>query len=149
MRTGEKPVYWGIKSRQMKNLFFLVPTLFLLLFNNACRPAAGDPTANALPASFFKTWKHSFEEDGPDWLAYRPGDFNFPPARGREGFEIKENGEFILHGIAPSDGTIMVKGTWKLSEDKIIHAAFNSEDQEPMSFRIISIEEDLLKISRQ
>ena len=44
----------------------------------------------------YKHWIHSHEEDTEDKKVYRPSTFEFPPSRGRDGFEIKENGEFIL-----------------------------------------------------
>jgi hypothetical protein len=40
-------------------------------------------------------WLHSYEEDSADALVFRPGDFDFPPARGRDGFELRDDGSAI------------------------------------------------------
>ena len=50
----------------------------------------------------FKHWTHSREEDSEGIKVYRPNEYNFPPSRGREGFEL---------GVAlPSGKEIQVLG---------------------------------------
>ncbi len=55
------------------------------------------------PQEIFKHWIHSHEEDGDDYRIFRPSSYEFPLSRGREGFEIKENGTFIWYRIAPAE----------------------------------------------
>lgn len=64
----------------------------------------------------FGTWMRSQEEDtdpNASWLLYRPGTFNFPPARGRSGFIVQKGGKFALLGPSPSDLSDTVWGSWK------------------------------------
>ncbi len=42
-----------------------------------------------LPPELFQHWMHSHEEDSGDVQVYRPADYDFPPARGRRGFELQ------------------------------------------------------------
>lgn len=63
-------------------------------------------------------WQHSYEDDKGDTLAFRPKEYDFPPSRGREGFEFKENGVFKKYAIAPADGIITINGNWKELEEE-------------------------------
>jgi len=58
-------------------------------------PTIVQVAAKTLPSQIFRRWTHSREEDRADILVYRPKDYPFPPARGREGLEFRKNGEFI------------------------------------------------------
>jgi hypothetical protein len=71
-----------------------------------------------VPLEIFEHWIHSHEEDTEDVKVYRPHDYVFPPTRGRTGFEIKENGEFIQYDIAPACGVEKVMGRWKAEGKK-------------------------------
>jgi hypothetical protein len=64
------------------------------------------------PAELFQHWVHSHEEDSGDVQVYRPADYDFPPARGRRGFELRPDGEAILYGPSPSDRPEATTGTW-------------------------------------
>jgi hypothetical protein len=64
----------------------------------------------------FGTWMRSQEEDtdpNASWLLYRPGTYNFPPARGRSGFIVQKGGKFALLGPSPADRSDTVWGKWK------------------------------------
>jgi hypothetical protein len=93
----------------------------------------------------YQHWIHSFEEDEKDkkLTVYRPSRFNFPPARGREGFEIKRNGIFIWHPISPLDGNDTIEETWKLKDHKIMITG-----KENKEFKIIELTKDKLIISK-
>lgn len=79
---------------------------------------------NTLPdkTDLYQHWIHSYEDDNTvqEYRTYRPSTYPFPPARGREGFEIKENGIFISHPIAPVDGNLTIKEKWTLNNDELI-----------------------------
>ena len=48
-------------------------------------------------------WIHSHEEDTDTEMVFRPASFNFPPARGRKGFELSPDGTLIDYRIGPTD----------------------------------------------
>jgi hypothetical protein len=56
-----------------------------------------------LPPELMQHWMHSREEDRGDVRVYRPADYDFPPARGRRGFELRPGGELVTYGPSPSD----------------------------------------------
>jgi hypothetical protein len=60
------------------------------------------------------TWLHSHEEDTDDQLVYRPKDFDFPPARGRRGYEFLPDHTCNTIGISPRDGAAKTSCTWQL-----------------------------------
>lgn len=102
---------------------------------------------NNLSHAIFKQWIHSREEDTEGVRVYRPSDYNFPPSRGREGFEIKENGEFIRYGIGPTDRRQKITGTWKVEENNKIRVTFEGQRQESYTIQILSCDEGVLKVS--
>lgn len=107
--------------------------------------AADEPM---LPAELFKVWMHSREEDKAGESVYRPAGFKFPPARGRTGFEIRKNGEFIYIGIAPTDGPMKVPGKWKAEgKDKIV-ATFPGTKQPAMTLQVLSVDDKVLKLKK-
>lgn len=70
----------------------------------------------------YQYWIHSYEEDNNsgEYKIYRPDSYPFPPARSRDGFEIKKSGTFVSHPIASADNKITIKEKWKLSEHVLI-----------------------------
>ena len=44
-------------------------------------------------------WVHVHEEDTEDEMVFRPADTELPPARGRMGFELREDGTFAEAGL--------------------------------------------------
>ena len=59
-------------------------------------------------------WVHSHEEDSPTEAVYRPASHPFPPARGRDGFELEADGSLVEHGIGPTDRSTKTAGKWAL-----------------------------------
>ena len=70
-------------------------------------------------SDLYQHWIHSHEEDeaARRYQVYRPVAFPFPPARGRDGFEIREKGVFVSHPIAPGDGNLTLQEKWTLDKD--------------------------------
>ena len=99
-----------------------------------------------LPSAIFKHWIHSREEDTEGVRVYRPSDYKFPPSRGREGFEIKENGEFIRYGIGPTDARQKIPGTWTIESKNQIQVSLEAPRQISYTMQIISCDETLLKV---
>jgi hypothetical protein len=116
---------------------------FLLLSAQTCKKSQTD-----VATTVFKHWVHSFEEDTAGLQTYRPASYNFPLARGREGFEVKENGTFILHRTGPADGIEKINGTWKAAGDNKLQVQFNHPDIAPYTIQIIQATETLLTLKQ-
>ena len=107
------------------------------------------PMNNNLPSTIFRHWIHSREEDTEKVKVYRPSDYQFPPSRGRDGFEIKEDGEFIQYGIGATDKTQEITGTWKAEEDNKIRISFGERGQESYTMQVVSCYESVFKVRRE
>ena len=103
-------------------------------------------TSMTLPSSIFRRWTHSQEEDQVDILVYRPKDYLFPPARGREGLEFRENGEFIRYQIAPADGSLAILGQWSVQNIGLVEVQFPNQSISSYTFTILECDEQILKI---
>jgi hypothetical protein len=105
---------------------------------------------NQLPPELFKHWIQSREDrdDRKNISVYRSSDYPFPPSRGRRGFEIKRNGEFILHEIGRTDRPVRIVGKYTVEGPDSIKIYL--EDKNPFIFRIVAIEDDgrLLRVER-
>jgi hypothetical protein len=103
-----------------------------------------------LPAELFKLWLHSREDRDTrsNVSVYRSSDYPFPPSRGRRGFEIKENGEFILHEIDRTDKPIRMVGKFTVEGTDTIKVYL--ENKNPLILRIVSIEDEgqILRVER-
>lgn len=116
--------------------FFIILSVFL---------SANKCSKEIQKSDIYNTWLHSFEEDNGDIKVYRPNTYNFPPARGRKGFTIARNGEFVLHEIAPTDGLDSKKGTWKMKGDKVIEVTMN-ESGEKFDLTIYALQDGVLSL---
>ena len=102
-----------------------------------------------LPKQIFKHWVQSYEEDTKDFRVFRASDYNFPPSRGRWGFEIKEDGKFILHSTGPDDRPVEFQGYWKTEgKDKIIGYFEKDGKTQQWIINIITCSEDALKVKK-
>ena len=99
-----------------------------------------------LPSCLFRLWIHSHEEDSEGVKVYRPSDYKFPPSRGRNGFEIKVNGEFIYYGIAPTDGSKKFIGYWQEKSNHQIDVYMEERTIRPYRIYIFSCDESILRI---
>lgn len=59
-------------------------------------------------------WVLSHEESEGDHLVFRTADYPFPPARGRRGFAIIEDGAATSGGPGPDDRPVEESGVWEL-----------------------------------
>lgn len=105
------------------------------------------PQHQPLPPEIFKRWKHSFEEDSEGVKIYRPFDFTLPPAFGRDGLELREDGTFIRYDIGPADGVIEVPGHWSARTPHEIDVFFDNPRIAPMTLHVLSVSDDELRIS--
>jgi hypothetical protein len=97
---------------------------------------------------FDKTWTHSHEEDKDNIQVYRPNTYKFPLSRGRRGFEIKKDGEFIHHGIGPTDRTTKINGNWTNEGPDVIKVDFGEEKTKSYKLKILSCDGDILKVEK-
>jgi hypothetical protein len=98
----------------------------------------------SLPPEMFRHWKHSHEEDAEGVRTYRPAEYAFPKARGRRGFEIKPDGEFIHYGIARGDGNIAIPGSWELTAPKQL--LIKLQDGSSYTLDVLAVDGSVLKI---
>jgi len=99
---------------------------------------------NSPPPALFRHWVHSREEDTPEAHVYRPSDYPFPAARGRRGFEIKPDREFIEYDFAAADGTRAINGTWRLAPKGI--AVDLPEARRTFELEILGLSGDALRV---
>lgn len=116
---------------------------FLLLTAQTCQKTQTD-----LAPAIFKHWVHSFEEDKTGIQTYRPALYNFPLARGREGFEVKDNGTFILHRIGPADKIEKADGSWTSAGKNKIKVRFNNLAIAPFTIQLIQANDTLLTLKK-
>lgn len=99
----------------------------------------------------FKHWIHSQEDDDnkANISVFRPSNFQFPPSRGRRGFEIKKNGEFIMYEIGRTDKPVKIVGHFKVESPNMISVYLKGRN--PFSMRIATIENNgnILRIERK
>jgi hypothetical protein len=96
-----------------------------------------------------KRWLRHYEIEKDEVRIYRPSYYKFPFFRGREGFEIKNNGEFISYDIAPACGIEQVSGRWEVIEQNKIKVTFFDQPKKNHLLNIISCEDGILKIKRE
>jgi hypothetical protein len=65
-------------------------------------------------------WVHSFEEDTDDEMVFRPADREFPPARGRESFELRPDGTYAGSAPGPVDVPEHTEGAWSLEHGQLV-----------------------------
>lgn len=99
-----------------------------------------------LPSQIFRRWTHSREEDQGDILVYRSSDYPFPPARGREGLEFRENGEFIRYQIGSTDRSLAVPGRWRVQNTNVVEVQFPNQSALSYTLTILKCDEQILKI---
>ena len=119
----------------------LLGTLICCCLLLACDRAE---TATKPSVELFQHWVHSFEESSGQQAVYRPVTYSFAPARGREGFEIKENGTFISHSIAPGDGNMTIEKKWVLQDDELVV----SGKADRQRYKLVSVTKDKLVLQR-
>jgi hypothetical protein len=94
-----------------------------------------------------KHWVHSFEEDTAESKIYRPENFKFPLARGRQGMELKPDGAFTGFQIGRNDVPSPEDGSWHLQNDKLLIKYPNHNDEQ--EFIIKEASDDKLVLTPQ
>lgn len=116
----------------------------LLLFWLLSGCSSAKRAANLYGEALFQHWTHSYEEDQSGRKVYRPAGYDFPPSRGREGFEIRKDGIYIRHAIGRADYPEKFEGAWKMKgRDKLI---VDLPETPLLEIKILSVEKDRLII---
>jgi hypothetical protein len=105
-------------------------------------------TMNDLQSCILRHWVHSHEEDAEGIRVYRPSTYKFPPARGRTGFEFRENGKLVYYGIQRADGVDESPGRWVIEEPNRIKVSVEHERIEPFVLEVVSCDEEMLKVKK-
>ncbi len=104
---------------------------------------------NGLPGEIFRKWMHSFEEDMGGITVYRPGEFNFPRARGRDGIEFRPDGTFIDLTIGRGDASHGINGRWQEDESGRVRISFGDNVRQSRILEIVQIDANVLKVRQQ
>lgn len=93
-----------------------------------------------------RRWVHSHEEDTAAETVYRPGDFTFPPSRGRESFTLKAGGAYLHSAPGPTDASASSEGKWQLDDDVV--NVVSPTGARLRSFRVTALSPDRLVVKK-
>lgn len=91
-------------------------------------------------------WIHSHEEDKDGDQLFRLKGYNFPPARGREGMELKLDGAALIHGVGAADQGSVKPGSWRLNEVDRPILELSDPDGNTRKFTVIEAGTDVLRM---
>ena len=91
-------------------------------------------------------WGHSFEEDHDDVLVYRPSDYDFPRARGRDGLEFRPDGTFVDWAIGRADANVARDGVWSAASG-VVRVTLDSGSSRLL--RVVEARPDRLELRRE
>lgn len=98
--------------------------------------------------SLVGSWLHSHEEDTESALVYRPMDYDFPPARGRRGYEFQADGSCNVIGISPRDGAARTSCAWKLRGGARPEIVITYSDGRAESVPVVSVDGERLLVRK-
>lgn len=94
------------------------------------------------------TWMRAHEEDSPDELVYRPAAYDFPPARGRVGYEFRADHSCDYIGISPRDGSARSSGTWRVRGGPRPELVLEYPDGRADVLSVVSVDRERLVVRR-
>lgn len=94
------------------------------------------------------TWLHAHEEDTGTEAVYRPGDYDFPPARGRRGYEFRADYTCSSIGISARDGSTRTSCTWKMTKGAEPEITLTYSDGREEVVRLVSVDADRLVLRK-
>ena len=92
-------------------------------------------------------WVHVHEEDTEDEMVFRPADAVLPPARGRMGFELREDGTFAEAGLGARDVPEEATGSWALEGD-LITLSEGATQGVPREMEVVSADGERLVVRK-
>lgn len=96
----------------------------------------------------FGRWVHSHEEDSETEMVYRPSTFDFPPARGRQSFELNTDFSYIEIGIGPTDRPQEFYSRWELDNKGVLKIYDTKHSKLIKVMSVISVEANRLLIEK-
>jgi hypothetical protein len=93
-------------------------------------------------------WLHAHEEDHGAVRVYRPAQTSLPPARGREGFELREDGSCTAREVGPGDRPFEAAGTWTLRAAQGPLLVLDPGSDHEQRFRVLAVHGDRLDLER-
>ena len=94
-----------------------------------------------------RRWLHAHEEDTETEMVFRPADYDFPPARGRTGFELRPDGTLAELAPGPTDRLEESAGAWELEGDDLVLRSGPGAGERQI-LRIASLDDDRLVVRR-
>jgi hypothetical protein len=119
--------------------------------HHAASPDVATPVQeHPLSSCVIGSWLHSWEEDTPGIIVYRPADYPFGPSRGRDGYEFLADGELFYHGFGPADGPLTSSGRWEWTSAAQIRVTVNDPQGAYIdeTLRIVSCDTEVLQVER-
>jgi hypothetical protein len=132
--------------KQIFNRIRIIPIHLLLIAILTVVILLHQSTQTLPDPAIFQKWMHSYEEDTPGYKIYHPSSFDFPLGWSRKGMEFKQDGNFILHDIAPDDSRVEIQGNWELVSNKDLKISFPSGKKESFIIIIEELRPNILKI---
>jgi hypothetical protein len=93
-------------------------------------------------------WMHSYEEDTETEQVFRPMGYNFPPARGRNGFEFGSDGTLLRISPGPSDRPQAERGTWELVQGDVLVLSPGKRTGKVQRAKIVDLRKDKLVLEK-
>jgi len=100
------------------------------------------------PQLLQQRWMHSREEDTAAQMIFRPASYDFPPARGRTGFELRPDQSLVEIGIGPTDRVEESPGSWKLDQGNQLLFYSKSSPEPTRVMQIVSVDKDRMVIKK-
>ncbi len=137
-------------------LAVVVLSFFALALTSGCRedPQQTGTTKDIDLSYLFRSWIRSYEEEPRTQTGsvniFRPIEFKqFPPSQFRMRYIFSEDGKCEWLFLHPTDAHFMKQGTWRTDpQDSRVILIYDANRKlvESVSFRIIEIGEDLLRV---
>jgi len=99
------------------------------------------------PPGLARRWVHSFEEDHDGLEVYRPFDYEFPPARGRDGIEFSDDGSYTQWGIGRGDAREPVPGQWQAAAAGTVSVTTQRGGEQVLE--VVQLTPDRLEVRRR
>jgi hypothetical protein len=100
------------------------------------------------PEQLAGSWLHSHEEDTATERVYRRSDFDFPPSRGRDGYEFLPGQDAKYIGIAARDGAVQTTVNWRLRTGEQPEIMLTLPNGQQRVLQIVSVDQDRLIIKK-
>lgn len=138
----------------MSSIYSNLLSLFLLVvLFTSCQKTPNESGLAESHQYLYQSWIHSFEEQAQPTDSiriYRPEGFKeFPPGKFRMKYVFEKDGSCQWLVLYPADAHYLTSGRWETSpDDDQVILLYNQQHEllKSISFKIVDLKEDLLKI---